>query len=891
MDASPWHPVAWGPQGPSLGPSFGLRCGTQTTAPCCAVRSGFRTRRARTDGWQVAALITAAFSTKGRTYQRCVRRSTELDLLDQQDPGRSALRGEWAVPGTVIFAADTAESGAVRVTGSGASSGGHWRRLRFNESTEQSVLLLDANLHPRHEALAFGYLKSLAAVGSATLRCLGTATPWRVLVLGVGLGALPGWFASKAKALVHAIDLDPLVLKAAETVGLMPPALHGTERCLEDGAQDGPALRTYCCDGVEYVAACAKSTSGLPLYDLIVMDVFDGEGETPEAFLTEDFGRSCAAIASSCVVNLTCPVPMWEDAHAFNAPSAGRLAEAFRSGFQSQAWSVRVAEGQNLIMAATRMGAPPEKYLKEASLELAKEEIFAFDPVRRVSFRRQDWCLQTSILMDAPVLDLVEEADRSTLQARKVRRREGISVTSKLDELEGEPAAFRSSRSFAMMLPNCVQVIRLNFKSVATQRAPLSATECCTQLAQLSQVNGSTPVQARWSFDDVGVPSFEEQRRHLATASSPPPVRLGRWLQGLLRFLAVALRPVWDLPLVVTVSHRETLGLVQQSLGLGIAEDAVRRLIGRLRPAVRFAHGAESGQKSKAVDPASSSAARFKLYTSERSVQSEAVAQARQTLHGVLEVADRALEVLSLLSLLQEQKSAYRVLRSNLLSSDLLQRLQCTSFGQLVESDDALDPAVQLCSAFLVESRWESDESHEIGLIFSSIKGGLTTPMADAQATPGAKFQRFGSAGGLCRDLEEQCPQIFKKLDLSFVNSRFGDMAPARPLTAAAFGKAAVENQESCLELLHRYAQCVSVNSPEDHWVSLSQTLRAAVSEDPKRAAEAWRWKSPCFAHNQTGIWNSTGAQWLEGPDWPPLEDRSPILPDYVRRPAQSDPA
>ena len=59
-----------------------------------------------------------------------------------KDPGRSALRGEWAVPGTVVFAADTAESGAVRVTGSGAGSGGHWRRLRFNESTEQSALLL-----------------------------------------------------------------------------------------------------------------------------------------------------------------------------------------------------------------------------------------------------------------------------------------------------------------------------------------------------------------------------------------------------------------------------------------------------------------------------------------------------------------------------------------------------------------------------------------------------------------------------------------------------------------------------------------------------------------------------------------------------------------------------
>ena len=57
--------------------------------------------------------------------------------LDQQDPGRSALRGEWAVPGTALFSAKSC-SGLVEVTGSGASSGGSWRRLRFNECTEQS---------------------------------------------------------------------------------------------------------------------------------------------------------------------------------------------------------------------------------------------------------------------------------------------------------------------------------------------------------------------------------------------------------------------------------------------------------------------------------------------------------------------------------------------------------------------------------------------------------------------------------------------------------------------------------------------------------------------------------------------------------------------------------
>ncbi|CAK9014928.1 unnamed protein product, partial [Durusdinium trenchii] len=400
--------------------------------------------------------------------------------------------------------------------------------------------------------------------------------------------------------------------------------------------------------------------------------------------------------------------------------------------------------------------------------------------------------------------------------------REGVNIPSKLSELEGEPAAFRSSRAFAMMLPHCVQVIRLNFKSVAA-RTPVSATECCTQLAQMGQVASPHRPQASWSFDDVGIPSFEEQRKHMSLAATVPPVRLGRWLLGLLRFLAVVLRPIWDLPLVVTVSHREKLGLVQQeTLGLGIAEDAVRRLLTRLRPAVLFAR---TGLQASPHAVASQCATRFKLYT-ERSIQTEAVAQARQTLHSVLQVAERAMEVLALLSLLQEQKSAYRVLRSSLLKEDLLQTLQRTSFGKLVESDEALDPAVQLCTAFLMES-------------------GLTTPSVDLEApvpvapvarplTAPREYPRFrGASAGLCRDLEEQCPKIFQRLDLSVVNARLGQ-TPATPLAAATLAKV----DESCLELLHRYAQCVSVNSPEEHWASLTETLRHAVQEDPQRAAE-----------------------------------------------------
>lgn len=136
------------------------------------------------------------------------------------------------------------------------------------------------------------------------------------------------------------------------------------------------------------MAACKAHKVG---YDLIVLDVFDGQGQTPEAFLSSDFGRCCGRVASAMVANLTCPVPMWEDAQAFNAPSAGRLAEAFQEGFRTRPWSCRVAEGQNLILAASRMGAPPESYLTQAAQELAEEELFAFDPVRRVSFRRKEW--------------------------------------------------------------------------------------------------------------------------------------------------------------------------------------------------------------------------------------------------------------------------------------------------------------------------------------------------------------------------------------------------------------------------------------------------------------------------------------------------------------------
>eukprot|EP00439_Symbiodinium_sp_Y106_P034060 s2584_g4.t1 len=73
--------------------------------------------------------------------------------------------------------------------------------------------------------------------------------------------------------------------------------------------------------------------------------------------------------------------------------AAGSLVSAWRRGFGVGAgvWSVRVAEGQNIIPAVTPVGCPPEEFLAQAARELAASGAFAFDPVKRVTFRRRDW--------------------------------------------------------------------------------------------------------------------------------------------------------------------------------------------------------------------------------------------------------------------------------------------------------------------------------------------------------------------------------------------------------------------------------------------------------------------------------------------------------------------
>eukprot|EP00931_Biecheleriopsis_adriatica_P051801 TRINITY_DN30080_c0_g2_i1.p1 TRINITY_DN30080_c0_g2~~TRINITY_DN30080_c0_g2_i1.p1 ORF type:complete len:1562 (+),score=376.64 TRINITY_DN30080_c0_g2_i1:25-4710(+) len=455
--------------------------------------------------------------------------------------------------------------------------------------------------------------------------------------------------------------------------------------------------------------------------------------------------------------------------------------------------------------------------------------------------------LHTSLMMDSQVIDLVEE-----------------SVQAISNPGQGEPAEFRGQRNFAVLQPHCVQAFRLIFKGHNSTRAPATAAECCMHLAQLSRPQGMTVVPSgsvaatgrvwAWSFDDVGVPTFEEQRQHLAQIGGRdggvPPARRGRWLQGLLRFLALVLRPVWDLPLVAPATLRN---VQLDGLGLGISEEIVLRLLSRLRPALRFARrglqqapDAAAGScaaSSQATVPVSS-AARFRLYTQQRAADSEGVAQARRALQAVLEVAERAQEVLGLLAIMHGQKNAYRVLQSSVLGEGTSATLLATRFSRIVESDNAFTPIVKLCTALVVESGLATPAAE---LVFDTgSKGGLRSSTLGT----GKDLSGFASAE-VCRDLEEQCPVLFQRLDLSFVKSRLGGLsrdctaavqtaaaAVALPLPACVAPTAEQAQPGSAMELLRRYAQCVSFGSPEDHWASLGQSLRAAAKEHPRQAAE-----------------------------------------------------
>lgn len=383
-------------------------------------------------------------------------------------------------------------------------------------------------------------------------------------------------------------------------------------------------------------------------------------------------------------------------------------------------------------------------------------------------------------MLDSHVLDIAEERDAKPVVAGPVAR--GLLLSGN-GSLEGEPSAFRGARTFALLLQHSVQVLRLNFKAEPMGRQPTTAAECCRHLVQLAVASDVKAEHAwGWSFSDVKAPSFEELQRSVNAGEAPPPICLGRWLSGLLRFLALVLRPVWGLPLVARIKGRQYAAqwLAElhrgqgDALGLALDEEAVRRLLAHLRPALRFARqglaahattAAGAGPLPRATASASptapsSVAARSRLYA-QRAAGSDVLMQVQSILREVLDVAERAEQVLGLVCVLHAQRSAYRVLQSAVMTGPALECLTMRPLGGLIATEEALAPVVQLCTALVAESGLATPAA---GVVYDA-KGCPEAPSASGAV----KVEGGAGASDLCRDLEEQCPAIFAHVDLRYM--------------------------------------------------------------------------------------------------------------------------
>ncbi len=234
--------------------------------------------------------------------------------------------GGWGVDaGAVVFDARSRHNGRVSVTAHAAAAapGAQWRVLRFNADTRQSVALCapqpGGGVAARPEVLGMEYIRVIAAqaLGLWRLRAgcadddddgnsRADAAPPRVLCVGGGGYSLPLFLARflPPGAVLDVCEIDEAVADAATHMGVpaaaaaLAPraALRLHTRAAEEfllppgrGAVAGAGAGT----GAEQAPAVAYPRD--ELYDIVVLDAFDGDNQMPAALLAPPFLAALAA--------------------------------------------------------------------------------------------------------------------------------------------------------------------------------------------------------------------------------------------------------------------------------------------------------------------------------------------------------------------------------------------------------------------------------------------------------------------------------------------------------------------------------------------------------------------------------------------------------------------
>lgn len=140
---------------------------------------------------------------------------------------------------------------------------------------------------------------------------------------------------------------------------------------------------------------------------MVIVDVFDGAGRTPPVFSSPAFAATLGILCRKGGVALTnigtagktrpahgaarrAEEERWEAAHKQVCTAT---VEALSSGFGSQAsaWSISVAQAENVIVAVVNGAAPGAQALQQAAAALAAEGTFAFDPAARLARGYRLW--------------------------------------------------------------------------------------------------------------------------------------------------------------------------------------------------------------------------------------------------------------------------------------------------------------------------------------------------------------------------------------------------------------------------------------------------------------------------------------------------------------------
>jgi len=225
------------------------------------------------------------------------------------DPGHWNLSPQWwgtqgeawgRDEGRTVFAAQSKHNGNVTVTAHDAVPLGgseeeglgvpeEWRVLRFNDTTRQSAarvkVAADGSVAANLACLAQEYLKSMACVSAAIMGlqhqgAQAVEQPLQILCIGVGGGALPLFLAHHfPAATVQAVEIDPVVVEAATT---------------HMGFRELPNLQLHTCDAVDFLQQPESGAISGTKYDLILIDAFDGEDNTPAALCSEEFSGMLA---------------------------------------------------------------------------------------------------------------------------------------------------------------------------------------------------------------------------------------------------------------------------------------------------------------------------------------------------------------------------------------------------------------------------------------------------------------------------------------------------------------------------------------------------------------------------------------------------------------------